>query len=85
MPIDEYEEASWDGWFSNEVACIRDMLEPILTGEIERGHCEAGEREAYGGKRGMRKTTLADARKIVHHVTIRINRAINRFNDRPND
>ena len=70
------------GEFVNEVATCRDFLVPITTGEIERGHCKAGEREALGGKPGMRKTTLADARKIAEIIMFRLNRAMNNFDDR---
>lgn len=60
----------------------RYMLKPILTGEIERGHCSPGSRECYGAEPGMRKTTLADARKIVTHVTAYIDRKLNDFHEK---
>ncbi len=79
--IDEFEKARVDIMFVNKVAGIRDMLEPIASGEITRGHCSPGTRECYGGKPGKRKTTLADARKIAHHAIIALNRAINEFDE----
>lgn len=65
----------------NEMLMIRDRLKPIVDGEITRGHCRAGEREAYGGKPGKRKTTLKDAREIARHAIAYINRAVNRFEE----
>jgi len=79
--LDACERAVICGHFSNEVATCRDMLQPIIDGEIERGHCPAGQQEAYGGKPGKRKTTLADARKIAKTIVARLNRAINEFDD----
>lgn len=79
--MDEHEHARIDGWFSNEVVTIRDMLQPIADGTIERGHCPAGTREGLGGVPGKRKLTLKDARRIVGHVIVRINRAVNKFHE----
>jgi len=77
--LDAGERAVICGHFSNEVATCRDMLQPIIDGLIERGHCQAGQQEAYGGVRGKRKTTLVDARKIAKTIVVRLNRALNEF------
>lgn len=54
----------------NELAGIRQDLEPILSGEIERGNCSTKRIEP-----GMRKTKMADARKIVERVHRKIFKA----------
>ena len=77
--MDAHERAGICGDFINEVVTCRDLLLPIINGEIERGHCVAGEREALGGKPGKRKTTLADARAIAKTIEFRLNRAVNKF------
>ncbi len=59
----------------------RDMLTPILEGEIERGHCSPGTRECYGGRPGKRKTLLKDAKDITRHVVVILNKALNKFHD----
>ena len=59
--------------FTNRMLQVRDMLDPIVKGEIERGHCLAGNAIAYGGHPGMRKTTLKDAKQIARHVQALIN------------
>lgn len=61
--------------FMNRMLEVRDRLDPILSGEIERGHCLAGNAAAYGGTPGKRKTTLKDAREIAKHCQAIINRA----------
>jgi hypothetical protein len=73
------ERACVCGDFINEVVTCRDMLLPIINGEIERGHCLPGQHEARGAIAGKRKTTLADARKIAKTIEFRINRAVNKF------
>lgn len=80
--INEFDEARWDGWFSNQMLMVRDMLKPIVDGEIERGHCLAGSREAYGGVPGKRKIKLADAQKIARHAIAAIDMAVIKFDDR---
>jgi hypothetical protein len=76
--MDEFERAVHDHEFVTAVLQARDMLKPIITGEIERGHCVGG-RECYGAQPGMRKTKLADAVKIAKTVEIILNRAVNKF------
>jgi len=67
---------------ANEILTIRDRLKPIENGMIERGHCLAGDAAAYGGEPGKRKTTLKDAKGIVHHAIVKIDQIVNRFNDK---
>lgn len=62
----------------NEMSAIRDRLDPIVKGEIDRGHCIGG-REVYGAMPGTRKTFLKDAVSIAKTVQIRIDRAIGEF------
>lgn len=83
--MDARERACICGDFVNEVASCRDLLVPIITGEIERGHCLAGEHEATGGKPGKRKTTIVDARKIAKTIEFRLNRAMNKFDTQMED
>lgn len=64
--------------FITRVLEARDALQPIVDGEIRRGHCVGG-REAYGAKPGLRKTSLKDARRIAQHVIFCLNKAINKF------
>jgi hypothetical protein len=78
--MDKFEQAARDGDLSNSIAEARDMLRPIITGEIERQHC-VGNQACYGGKPGFRKTKLTDAVKIAKQVEILLNRAINKFLD----
>ena len=59
---------------ADEMCRIRDMMEPIITGKIERGHSLAGCPNGVLNP-GLRKTTLADARKIAEAVVCRANRA----------
>jgi hypothetical protein len=66
---------------ANDILEIRDRLKPIVFGEIQRGHCLAGNAEAYGGTRGNRKTTLKDAREIARHAIARIDQITSRFYD----
>ena len=79
MALDIFERAAICSDFITSVLECRDRLEPIINGEIERGHCVAGEQEAYGGKPGKRKTTLADARRIAKTIEVVLNRAVNKF------
>lgn len=65
--------------FMNEMLCVRDRLEPILSGQIKRGRCLNGNAEAYGGTPGYRKTTLKDAREIAKVCQAIINRAYDKF------
>lgn len=60
---------------------VRDRLQVIADGEIERGHCVAGERECYGDKPGKRKVKLEDARKISKHCIAYLNKELNRVDD----
>ena len=76
--MDAGERACICGDFINEVVTCRDLLLPIINGEIERGHC-VGDREAFGGKPGKRKTTLKDAQAIAKTIEFRLNRAVNKF------
>lgn len=65
----------------NSILEIRDRLKPIVSGEIERGHCLAGNAAAYGGIPGRRKATLKDAREIAKHAIARIDQICSRFHD----
>lgn len=78
--MDKFEQAIRDNNFVNSVAGARDLLRPIISGEIERGHC-VGTSECYGGRRGFRKTKLVDAVKIAKTVEMLLNRAINEFEE----
>ncbi len=83
--MDKFEKAAIDHEFVTAVLEARDKLRPIISGEIERGHCVGG-RECYGARPGFRKTRLADAVKIARTVEIILNRAVNKFeedNERP--
>lgn len=61
-----------------EMTQVRDELAPVVAGVIERQHC-VGSAEAYGGKRGVRKTMLKDAVSIATSCVARLNRAINAY------
>lgn len=76
--MDQFEQAQRDDKFIQAVLTARDMLKPIITGEIERGHCVGG-RECYGARPGTRKTKLADAVKIAKTVEFILNKAVNEF------
>lgn len=60
-----------------ECARIRDCLDPIVSGEIERGRSPKG----YVLSGEKRKTTLADARNIVSIAIARLNKVANAFLD----
>ncbi len=60
---------------------VRDALEPIVSGMIERGHCLPGQSVGYGQTPGDRKTTLKDARAIARHARAFINSAANQYID----
>ena len=77
----EMAQAVRDHEFITQVLLARDMLEPIITGLIERGHCVGGT-ESCGAKAGVRKTKLVDAVKIAKTIKFNLNRAVNAF-DRP--
>lgn len=64
----------------NKMASVRDELAPIVAGVIPRQHC-VGSAEAYGGKRGVRKTMLKDAVSIASNCVARINNAITAYHD----
>ena len=66
--------------FVNSMIQVRDSFEPITSGSIERAKC-VGRAEAYGGKRGYRKTMLKDAVSIARSAVATINRAIKEFED----
>ncbi len=78
--MDEFTEAQRYHTFETYVLQARDMLRPIIDGEIERGHC-VGARECYGGTPGKRKTMLKDAVKIAKTVAFILNRAVNEFRE----
>lgn len=63
--------------FTDAVARVRDSLEPIAEGEIERGKPIS----QYDFTPGMRKTKLKDAREIAKRAIEKLNVAINKFND----
>jgi hypothetical protein len=65
--------------FIYDVLVARDTLQPIVDGEITRGHC-VGNRAAYGGVPGKRKVMLKDTKIIATSVVATLNRAINTFN-----
>jgi hypothetical protein len=75
----EHRQAQREHELISDILRARDLLSPIVTGEIERGHCVAGQHVAYGAEPGNRKTTLSDARKIAKTVTFIINRAIDEY------
>lgn len=79
--LDKFERAKINHKFETEMLRCRDMLKPIITGEIERGHCVAGQSVGYGANPGMRKTKLADAVKIAKTIEFIISRAIQEFHD----
>jgi hypothetical protein len=78
----EYEQARREHEFMTAILEARDMLEPIVSGKIERGHCLPGKHTAYLDEPGKRKTTLADAKKIAKTVQWIINRAIDKYDGR---
>lgn len=78
--MDDHEAAQREHHLITTLLIVRDRLEPIITGEIERGHC-VGTREAYCGKPGNRKTRLDDARKIAKHAAAYINQHLARYHD----
>ena len=77
--LNEFDRAIRDNQFVQAVLEARDMLRPIISGEITRGHCLAGKPECYGGRPGKRKTKLADAVRIAKTVEVILNRAIDEF------
>lgn len=61
---------------ANYLCQVRDELEPILSGQIRRGHaCKA--KGDLTLEPGLRKTRLADARKISESMRPKLNRVIN--------
>lgn len=79
--MDKFRRAQIDHQFATRVMECRDLLGPIVKGEIERVNCPAGTRECYGGVKGERKTTLKDAVRIAKIVTMLMDRAINEFEE----
>lgn len=79
--MDKFEAAQRDFAFEQVVIECRDLLRPIIEGQIERAQCVAGTRECYGGVPGKRKTTMKDAAKIAKVIEFKLNKAINEFND----
>jgi len=67
-----HEEVAIVSNFRNEMLVIRDRLDPIVKGEVERGRSLAGQRNMPGN----RKTTFKDAARIASHIQAAINRAI---------
>ena len=67
-----HEEAAIVSNFRNEMLLIRDCLNPVVKGEIERGRSLAGQRNMPG----KRKTTFKDSARIASHIQAAINRAI---------
>jgi hypothetical protein len=76
-----HEEVARLGRFTNLMLSVRDRLDPIVKGEIERGHCLPGKSTAYLDAPGMRKTKLKDAVEIARHCQAIINRAVNEIDD----
>lgn len=70
-------------WLEEQMMSVRDALLPVVIGVIERGHC-VGRAEAYGGKRGVRKTMLKDAVSIAKNCVDRVNNALNAYDDKAN-
>lgn len=66
--------------FTGAALTVRGMLQPIVDGQIERGHCVGG-REAYGSRPGYRKVMLKDAVAIAKTCVAKINNAVNQWND----
>lgn len=62
-----------------DILACRNCLQPIVDGEMERERSVAGQREYHAGRRGMKKVSLKDARKIAKHVVWKINRALDEF------
>ena len=79
----ECKQASREGDFINEMAHVRDLLDPIVVGQIERGHCVAGKHwpTELGGNPGYRRATITDAKRICKTVQFLINRAIAKFDE----
>jgi hypothetical protein len=71
-----HEEVAIVSTFCSKMLVIRDLLDPIVKGEIKRGRCLAGQSVACGGMRGKRKTTFQDAARIASHIQAAINLAI---------
>lgn len=71
----EQEAAIREHHFINEMVRCRDMLKPIVSGEIERGNRVS----RYDIDLGTRKTNLKDARSIAKTVIFKIDRAIAEF------
>lgn len=66
--------------FTHAALIVRDSLQPIVDGMIEREHCVGG-RDCYGARKGFRKTMLKDAVKIANNCQAIINRAVNTWNE----
>ena len=71
----EFLAAQIEHAFHTRILEARDLLRPIVEGEIERGHCSPGTRQGYGGHPGKRKTTLKDAKGLAKQATMLINHA----------
>lgn len=74
----ERERACREHDLTNEILLAAKKLDPIITGQIERGHCVGG-RECYGAAAGKRKTKLTDAVKIAKTVKFMLTKAVERF------
>lgn len=62
-----------------EVCRVRDRLQLILDGKLERRIRPAAGVDDYrcGGTTGFRKLTLKDAREIITYAIPRLNKAVN--------
>lgn len=75
---EEMRQAKNEFEFTNEMAHCRDLLKPIIEGEIERGR-SLGTIESIPSHPGKRKIKLKDTREIAKTIFFRINRALNAF------
>jgi len=66
--------------FMSAALRVRDSLDPVVEGVIERGHCVGG-RDCYGMRAGHRKTMLKDAVSIAKTCQAIINNAVNKWHD----
>jgi hypothetical protein len=79
--VDKFVAAQREDVLRTELLRVRDELQQIVDGEIERGHCLPGKREAYLDKPGKRAIRLDDARKMARHLVAAINRTITQLDE----
>lgn len=76
-----HKECARLGKFIHLMLGVRDRLDPIIKGEIERGHCLPGKLTAFLDKPGFRKMKLRDAVEIARHCQVIINRAVDEIHN----